>query len=138
MLVDSGIEGTWAGHAGLARDDRDGAARLDMVEDGVGVIGFVGDHMPGAQAFEQRESLGGVVDLTTGEEEAQRSSERVHGEVPLAGQSSSGTPQSLVFDPPFWPVAAWAWARTIALSIIRYSLSRSLVSAWNTRSHTPA
>jgi hypothetical protein len=79
-----------------------------MVEDGVGVIGFVGDYVPGAQALEQRESLGGVVDLTAGEEEAQRPAERVDGDVPLAGQSSSGTPQSLVPDPPFWPVAAWA------------------------------
>ncbi len=64
--------------------------------------------MPGAEAFEQRESLSGIVNLTAGKEEAQRPAERVDRDVPLAGQSSSGTPQSLVFDPPFWPVAAWA------------------------------
>jgi hypothetical protein len=28
--------------------------------------------------------------------------------MPFGGQSSSGAPQSLIADPPFWPVAAWA------------------------------
>ena len=77
-----------------------------MIEDGVGVIGFVGDDVGGGEAGEQRESLSGVVNLAAGEDEAQRSTEAVDGDMPLAGQSSSGTPQSLVFDPPFWPVAA--------------------------------
>jgi hypothetical protein len=35
-------------------------------------------------------------------------------------------------------MAAWAWARTIELSIIKYSLSRSRASSAKMRSHTPA
>ncbi len=44
--------------------------------------------------------------LPGGEEEADRPPEAVDRDVPLAGQTSSGTPQSLVPGPPFWPVAA--------------------------------
>ena len=48
LLVDCGVEGARARFMQVAlRDDRDGAARLDMVEDGVGVISLVGDDMAG-------------------------------------------------------------------------------------------
>ena len=79
-----------------------------MVEDGVAVIGFVGDEVAGGEAGDERQGIGGVIGLAAGEDEADRPAEAVDGDMPLAGQSSSGTPQSLVFDPPFWPVAAWA------------------------------
>lgn len=79
-----------------------------MVEDGVCVIGFVGDEVAGDETRDQRQSVGGVIGLTASEEEADRSTETVDRDVPLAGQASSGTPQSLVLGPPFWPVAAWA------------------------------
>ena len=128
MLVDCGIEVARAVHAGALRDDRAGADCLGMVEDCVRVIGFVGDEVGGVQAGDQRQGVGGVIGLAAGQEETDRAPEAVDGQMPFAGQSPSGTPQSLVADPPFWPVAAWAWARTIALSIIRYSLSRSRLS----------
>src|SRR6478672_3922636 len=54
----------------------------------------------------------------------------------FAGQSSSGSPQSLVLVPPF-PVAACWWARTNVVSSMRYSFLRSLVRTLNTRSQTP-
>ena len=72
------------------------------------IISLVGDDVGGGEAGDEGEGMGGVAGLTAGENEAQRSSEAVDRNVPLAGQSSSGTPQSLVLDPPFWPVAAWA------------------------------
>jgi hypothetical protein len=72
------------------------------------VIGAVGEDVAGRKAGQKRQCVSGVVRLAAGEEEAQRSSASVNREVPLASQSSSGTPQSLVLDPPFWPVAAWA------------------------------
>lgn len=74
----------------------------------MGVVGLVGDDMSGGEAGDQGERMGSVTGLSPGEEKADRPAERVDGDVPLAGQSSSGTPQSLVLDPPFWPVAAWA------------------------------
>lgn len=72
------------------------------------VVSAVGDDVGGGEAGQQRQCGGGVMDVTAGEDEAQWPAEPVDGDVPLAGQPSSGTPQSLVLDPPFWPVAAWA------------------------------
>lgn len=137
-FIDGRVEVSRSAHARALRDDGPGADRLEMVEDGMGVIGLVGDDMVCSKAGDERQGIGRVAGLAAGEEEADRPAEAVDRYVPFARQSSSGTPQSLVFDPPFWPVAAWAWARTMALSIIRYWLSRSLVRALNTRSHTPA
>ena len=74
----------------------------------MGVVGLVGDNVGGGEARDQRQGMVGIIGLTAGENEAQRPSEPVDGDMPLAGQSSSGTPQSLILDPPFWPVAAWA------------------------------
>ena len=79
-----------------------------MVKDGVSVISLVGNDMSGGEACDQRQRLVGIIGLAAGEDEADGSAKAVDGDVPLAGQSSSGTPQSLVLDPPFWPVAAWA------------------------------
>ena len=43
--------------------------------------------------------------LADGKDEAHRPAERVAGHVDLGGQSTSGTPQSLILAPPF-PLAA--------------------------------
>ena len=99
-----------------------------IIAQGVTVIGFVG---------EQRRRLGDVANLSGSDDEAERTAERVGQHVDLGGQSASGAPQRLIFGPPF-PLAACWWARTMVLSIIRYWLSRSAVSAANTHSQTPA
>jgi hypothetical protein len=72
-----------------------------VVEDGVSVVGAVGEDVGGRQAVHQRQRLGGVVPLTGSEDEAQRATERVDRDVPLTRQSSSRTPQSLVRTAPF-------------------------------------
>lgn len=72
-----------------------------MVEDGVAVVGLVGDDVASGEAVEQRERVGGVVGLAAGEQEADRSAEAVDRQVPLARQTSSGAPQSLVATAPF-------------------------------------
>lgn len=74
----------------------------------MGVIGLVGDNVVRGETGDQLQSVVGVIGLSSGQQEPDRPAQAVNGNVPLAGQSSSGTPQSLVFDPPFWPVAAWA------------------------------
>jgi hypothetical protein len=79
-----------------------------MVENSVAVIGLIGDEVVGGEAGDQWQGIGGVIGLPAGEEEADRPAEAVDRDVPFAGQPSSGAPQSLVLDPPFWPVAAWA------------------------------
>ena len=101
FLVDFGIEVAASGHAGPLRDDWAGADRLGMVEDGVAVIGLVGDEVLWPETFDEGEGMGGVVGLAAGQEEADRPSQRVDRDMPLAGQSASGAPQSLVFAAPF-------------------------------------
>jgi hypothetical protein len=101
FLVDFGVEVATSVHAGALRDDGPGADRLGMVEDGVAVIGPVGDEMGRPEALDKGESMGGIIGLSAGQEEADRPSERVDRDVPLRAQSASGTPQSLVFTPPF-------------------------------------
>ena len=101
QFVDGGIEGALSGHAGSLRDDGFCAAGLDMVEDDMAVISLVGDDMLGRKAGHQRD--GGVViaGIATGQDEAHRAAKAVDRNVPLAGQPSSGAPQSLIATPPF-------------------------------------
>jgi len=101
FLVDFGIEVAASVHAGALRDDGAGADRLGMVEDGVAVICLVGDEVPGPEALDEGEGVGCVAGLAAGEDEADRPAQRVDRDVPLARQSASGAPQSLVFAPPF-------------------------------------
>ncbi len=83
------------------------------------VIGLVGKDMASDQAGELRDGGLVIAGVAAGQDEAHRSAERIDGDVPFGCQSTSGAPQSLVATAPFCPVAAWAWARTIKLSIIR-------------------
>lgn len=72
---------------------------------GVAVIGLIGKNAFGPEPFEQGRRLGDIAALTGRQDQAQRASATVDGHMDLGGQSTSGTPQSLVLVPPF-PVAA--------------------------------
>ena len=72
-----------------------------MVEDGMGVIGLVGDEVLWSQAGDEGERVNSVMGLASREQEADRTAQCVDRDMPFAGQSASGTPQSLVFAPPF-------------------------------------
>ena len=101
VLVDGRVEVTFSVHSGALRDDWAGADRLGMIEDGVAVISAIGDEVGGSQAGDQREGIGAVTGLAAGEEEADRPAKGVDGDVPLAGQSSSGTPRAWSLTPLF-------------------------------------
>ena len=101
QLVDDGIEGALSGHSGALRDDGLCAARFDMVEDDVAVIGLVGDDVLRRQAGHQRDGAVMIAGIAAGQDEAHGAAEAVDGNVPFAGQSASGAPQSLVATPPF-------------------------------------
>lgn len=118
-LILDRIEGAFAGHAGTLRDDGLSACRLDVIENSMAVIGLVGEDMGRIEAGQQRDGRSGIAGIAACQEEADGAAECVDRDVPFGGQSASGAPQSLIASPPFWPVAAWAWARTIELSIIR-------------------
>lgn len=77
----------------------------DRLSERIAVISRIGDDGFGLTAFEQQGRSNDVVNLTGGEEKAQRPTEPFDEHVYLGRQSSSGTPQSLVARPPF-PVAA--------------------------------
>lgn len=106
QLIDGRIERPLSWHTSALRDYGASAAILNMVEDGMTVIGAVGDDMACGQTAQERDSRTVVTGITTGQDEAHWPTERIDCNVPLAGQSTSGAPQSLVADPPFWPVAA--------------------------------
>ena len=109
----------------------------DVISQVIAVIGFIGENGVGVLALQERPGGSDVMGLSGGDVKPQRPAERVGEHVDLGGQSTSGTPQRLILGPPF-PLAACWCARMIVLSSIRYLLSRSAVSASNTRSHTPA
>ena len=100
-LVFDGVEGPLARHAGALRDDRLRAADLDVIEDGIGIIGLVGDDVTGIEAGQQGDGQLGVAGVAAGQDEAYRAAEGIDRNMPLGGQSSSGAPQSLVAEPPF-------------------------------------
>ena len=102
----------------VGRDDCLSAEVGDDRAQGVRVIGFVGQHGLGPEAFKQGRRGERIATLAGGEDEADWPPEGVGGHVDLGGQSASGAPQSLIRGPPF-PVAACWWARTKVLSIIR-------------------
>src|SRR5436190_17635301 len=127
--------------AAVRRDHRLHASGLDRVEDGVAVIGFVGDDGVALDALQH--GLGGLalVHLAAGQAETQRPAKRVGKQMDLGRQSTSGTPQSLVARAPLLapplPVATCCWALTRVASSIRYSFLGSSMRAANTRSQTP-
>lgn len=71
----------------------------------VGIITFVGDHRLGGVSGQQRRGALAVSLLPSGQQQAQRSSQGIAEHMNLGGQSSTGSPQSLLARPLF-PVAA--------------------------------
>ena len=105
---------------GFRRDDRDGTHRFDMLDDRIGVVALVGQHVLGRSLSQQDDGLRAVVHLPCGHGEVHRQPPLVGQQMDLRGQASSGTPQSLVLAPFLRPVAACWCARTMVESIIRY------------------
>lgn len=72
-----------------------------MIEDSVGVVGFVGDDMAGRKSGKQRDAQLWIAGVAASEDEAHWPAEGVDRDMPFGSQSSSGAPQSLVAEPPF-------------------------------------
>ena len=71
----------------------------------IGIICLVSDDAIGSLTIQQVGGRGNIMRLAAGQNEAQGSTFGVGKSVDFGGQSSSGTPQSLIFSPPF-PFAA--------------------------------
>ena len=89
------------------RNDRDHAGVRDQLAQLVAVLGFVGDNGATVYPVEQRGGGNDVMGLAACEDEAQRAAKRVGEHMDFGGQSSSGTPQSLILGPPFPVSACW-------------------------------
>ncbi len=92
--------------ADLRGDHSFGSDALNGGDDSVGVVAAVRHHDLSLATGQQRQRLSELAGLTAGEPEANRLAQAVGQQVNLGAQSTSGTPQSLVFAPFLRPVAA--------------------------------
>jgi hypothetical protein len=89
------------------RDHGKRTQRLDRGDDLGRVASLVCDHGFGLLAFQQADCLGIFGSLSGRDAEGYRQASFVSQQMDLGAQSTSGTPQSLVFGAPFLrPVAA--------------------------------
>ena len=103
----------------------------------VGIVGFVGDQQVGGHLWQQSIGPGQIVHLARGQEKAKRVAEGIDEGVDLGGYSALAAAERLIFI--FFGAPAQCWCvRTMALSIIAYSLSASAARCSNTRCHTPS
>ena len=106
LSVEVFVVGVLVPAAGQGGYDRYGAHRCDVSADRLAVVAFVGHHPLGLALSEQRDGLGAVVDLATGDREVHRQTQFLCQQMNLGRQTSSGAPQSLVGAPLLRPVAA--------------------------------
>src|SRR5579862_3313212 len=83
------------------RNDGNHAGICDQLTKAIAVVGFVGDDAAALDAIEQSRCGDDVMDLASGEDEAQRPSERIGEHVDFASQSSSGAPRAWFWSPLF-------------------------------------
>ena len=77
LLVELPVGRTLLEAGGFRRDHRQGASGRDGPQDGVRVVGLVGEHRLGRQAVEQEQGLRRVALLPGGQAEGQRVAEGV-------------------------------------------------------------
>ncbi len=92
-----------------AGDDGGCSEAFDLGDDGCRVVALVGHHDLGLAPLEQMDGFGVLGRLTCGEPEGDRVSLAVGQQVDFGCQSTSGTPQSLVFGAPFLRPVAACW-----------------------------
>ena len=121
------------------RDHGDRAQRLNRGDDLGRIVALVCDYSLGSLSFEQADCLSVFSGLSSRNAEGYWQAGFVGQKVDLGAQSTSGTPQSLIFGAPFLrPVAACWCARTMVESIIRYWFFLSATKSAKMRSQTPA
>jgi len=86
---------------GFRRDDNFHAAALQMTPELLADIAFISDQGFGLEAARQRLRLLDVGRLAAGELRPHRQAVFVRGKMDFGGQSSAGSPHSLIAAPPF-------------------------------------
>ena len=115
---------------GSGRDNGDRATLSDYLDEGLGVVPLVGNHILYGGRKEQRLSLGDVMGLACRELELERITQSVHAHMDFAGEATAASAQALrplatLFS---GAPAAPGWARIMVLSSRRCSMSRSLAT----------
>jgi hypothetical protein len=91
---------------GSGWDDGFGAAGLDVLDNRLGSVAFVGQHGLGFPLTQEPQRLPTIGHWPGGHHKVQRLAQLIAQPVNFGRQPSSGTPQSLVRAPFFRPVAA--------------------------------
>ena len=91
----------------MGRDDSLGFLRADGLEDGIAVMGAIGEHGLGLDPVDQTERSWRITGLACRQIEAQRVAKRVAGSMDLAGKVATRAAKSLI-SPFFFAPAAQA------------------------------
>lgn len=83
------------------------AARADEIEQGVGVVAAVGDHVAAFQPGEQLRSGIEIVGLSGRQNEAHRQAVLINEGIDLGAQSATRTADGVILAPFFPPAACW-------------------------------
>lgn len=89
----------WCASICLGRNDRRNLTRFEPVDEGIGIIGFVGQEGSGVDLFKERFGLPEIGGLARRERNRDRVAEGVSDHMDLCCQSTSGSANGLV--PPF-------------------------------------
>ena len=88
---------------GFGRNDRDGAAFLQLLTQGVVVERLVGEEGVKIDAGDQRLNADAVVTLAGQQDEAREIAQRIDERDELGGQPAAGAANGLILSPPFAP-----------------------------------
>ena len=136
LFVESPVGFTLDRSHGMGRDDGFGLFGPDGLEDGIAVIGAIGEHSRGLDPFDQAKRFGRIARLASGQAETERIAEGVRDSMDLAGKATTRAAKSLV-SLLFFAPAAQACARTTVLSSINHSTSASSLNPSSKACHTP-
>ncbi len=87
-----------ASHQTMAtrRNDRLDGVAVEVIEDGVGVVGLVGTKPVWIDALQQRDRFGAVAGLAAGQSKSRRAAQALDQGVNLGAQSAAGSPERLI------------------------------------------
>lgn len=137
LAVDALRHGALDDPVAWGRDACLGPGGSDEIEEGMGVIGPVGDHMTAFEIGDESWRGGEVMSLAGGQDDPHRQAVLVDQGVDLGAQSAARTADGVILAPFFPPAACW-WARIIELSIRAIECGDLAASASNTPTQTPS
>ncbi len=125
LAIECEVGFAWRDAIGFGRDHWGDSTLLERFDQGIGIIGFVGEKSVRFNLIQQGFSLAEIGLLAWGERNGDGIAERVDDDMNFGRQSAAVSADGLT-GPLFFraPALCW-WARTTVESNIMYSLSRS-------------